>query len=114
MNSMQLAFAEKSLRQLCESETAAVRKLGSQVANKLLGRLADLRACTYVSELAAGNPREVNHVSPGRFTLDLADGNTLVFCANHPKNPILKTGGIDWSRVSRIKIIGIENDHDDL
>ncbi len=39
--------------------------------------------------------------------LELATGNRLVFTANHPNNPI-NEDKIDWSRVSRVKILRIE------
>jgi hypothetical protein len=35
----------------------------------------------------------------------------VVLCANHNTLPVLESGGVDWGRVSRIKILRIETEH---
>ena len=109
LTALELAFDTKSLRDLCEKEEKARRELGPDVAQKLKHRLADLRAAESVKELVAGRPRETESVNPGCFVIDLADGSRLAFCANHRKAPLLTSGGVDWGRVSRIKILRIED-----
>jgi hypothetical protein len=42
------------------------------------------------------------------MVVDLGDGYRLVFSANHPRNPLKADGTVDWSKVSRVKILGIE------
>lgn len=108
---LELAFAEKPLRQLCENETIAKRKLGIRVAEKLKRRLADLRAATCVKDLVVGRPRELGDAYPKQIAMDLCDGYRIVFCTNHNTDPLLESGAIDWEKVSRIKILRIENDH---
>ena len=108
---LELAFANKSIRQLCESEANAERDLGVGMAEKLRGRLADLRAAPCVSDLVVGRPREVEAVPYRHFAVDLGEGFQIVFCANHNTIPKLESGAVDWSTVTRIKIIGIESDH---
>jgi toxin HigB-1 len=108
---VEIAFAEKMLRELCESETKAARELGHRKAKKLMHRLGDLRAATSVAELVAGDPRELDGPCPRPFVVDLCDGACIVFCANHNANPVLESGCINWSKVSRIKILRIENNH---
>jgi hypothetical protein len=39
----------------------------------------------------------------------LCDGYRIVFCANHNSIPTLKPNRVDWSKVSRVKILRIEN-----
>jgi proteic killer suppression protein len=108
---LELAFATKSLRQICENNDKAKKELGNESAEKLIHRLADLRAITYVSELIVGNPRHVTYSNKPHFLVDLCSGYSILFCANHVKTPILISGAIDWSKVSRIKIIKIGNDN---
>jgi toxin HigB-1 len=105
---LEIAFAEKSDRLLCENEAIAERKLGKKVAEKLKRRLADLRAATNVKDIVVGKPRELDGKHHREITLKVCEGYGLIFCANHIVNPSLKSGGIDWSRVSRIKILRIE------
>lgn len=106
---LELAFANKSLRQLCESEAKATRDLGGRVAQKLRRRLADLCAATSVKDLVAGRPRELEGVPHRNLAVDLCEGSRIVFCANHNTIPGLPSGKVDWSRVSRVKILRIES-----
>lgn len=109
---LELAFAEKSLRQLCENEAIAQRKLGVSVAEKLKRRLADMRAATSVKDLVVGAPRELEGACQHQIAVDLCDGYRIVFCANHNNVPFLESGAIDWTQVSRVKILRIECNHD--
>lgn len=104
---MEVAFTTKSLRQLCESEAKAKKELGEDIAEKLKHRLADLRAAIYVNDLIVGKPREIDQ----QFAVDLGDDFSIIFCANHNANPLLKGGKIDWSKVTRIKIFKIGDSH---
>ncbi len=107
---LELAFETKSLRTLCENADEAKAKYGETIATVLRHRLADLRAASIIKDLIVGQPRLLNgYVMNDHMVVDLLDEYQLVFCANHPNNPvILITGHIDWSRVKRIKILGIE------
>jgi hypothetical protein len=105
---LELAFASKSLRQLCESEEKATRDLGGRVAQKLRRRLADLRAATSVNDLVAGRPRELEGAPHRNLAVNLSESSRIVFCANHNTIPLLPSGRVDWSRVSRVKILRIE------
>jgi hypothetical protein len=107
---LELAFSTKALRAVCESEERAVRRLGVDCANVLKRRLADLRAAANASDLVAGNPRR----APGpkeELMLDLADGYAVILAVNHATVPRLDSGVIDWSSVSRIKLLRIEKDN---
>lgn len=67
-----------------------------------------MRAATSVEELVAGHPREIEGGRYPRFAVDLCDDSRLVFCASHDTIPLLALGGVDWSKVSRVKILRIE------
>jgi proteic killer suppression protein len=108
---LEIAFAKKSLRQLCESERTARHSLGAGVAEKLKARLADLRAASSVKELVAGRPREMRRERTRQIAVDLCDGYRIVFCINHSVVPLGNRGRVDWSRVNRIKIVNIESKH---
>jgi hypothetical protein len=105
---LEISFADKSLRQLCENGAIAKRKLGNVAAEKLKHRLADLRAVSSVKDLVAGKPREVE----GTIIVDLCNDHRIILCANHNSNPLLHTGSIDWSKVNRVKILRIEVNHE--
>jgi len=108
---LEIAFAEKKLRRLCETEEAARRTFGVEVAEKLKARLADLRAASCVKELVAGRPHRGSSNRRSHLTVDLSRGCRLVICANHRIVPKMDNGTVDWSRVNRVKVLDIESDH---
>jgi len=109
---LELAFHSKALRAKCESEAQAVYIFGSAVASALRHRLADLSAAKSPNDLPVGKPRPLPS-DPTRMIIDVCDGFSVMFCANHPKNPETETGLVDWQKVNRIKILDIahENEH---
>lgn len=105
---MELSFEQKSLRHLCEDQSTAERELGEPTATKLRARLADFRAIERINELPVGNPQIYGNPAEARMSIDLGSNYKLIFCANHNKVPIANSGNVDWSRVSRIRILGVE------
>lgn len=108
---LEIAFSSIALRTICESEANATHKLGPKVAEVLKHRLADLRAATSVMDLVVGRPRILEDSDHQRMTVDLCDGFRIIFSANHPNKPVSETGELDWTKVSRIKILWIEREN---
>lgn len=106
-----LAFATKPLRELCERQPDAEREYGVAIARALRNRIADLRVATSIADMVAGSPAEQVD-DPTRMTVTLTARSRLVLCSNHNQTPIRDSGAVDWSRVSRIKILDIEVDDD--
>jgi hypothetical protein len=104
---LEIAFDSLQLRQICESEMAAQRELGSEAAEALKRRLADLRAATSIDDLVAGSPRGLDEGDQGRIGLSLG-GAEIVIGPNHTSNPVTGSGEIDWRRVRRVKILRID------
>ena len=109
---MEIAFATKRLRQLCETEATARDALGDKAAQKLRARLADLRAAQSVKDLVAGRPSEVRRDGAQLIAIGLSCGARLLFSANHSKIPVTGKGDVDWSKVGRVKVICIEDGDD--
>lgn len=109
---LELAFENRSLRHVCESEKKAQLDLGVQVAEMLKRRLADLRAATSVKDIVASQPHELDGALDGYLAIDLLESHSIVFCANHASNPLLHSGKVDWSKVSRVKIMSIGGNHE--
>jgi plasmid maintenance system killer protein len=106
---LELAFDSKSLRTICENESKAIEEFGPKVANALKHRLADIRSATSYRDLLAGDPRVVDHPNGERLVINLCDGYRMIVRPNHPNNPKTDFGTISWPKVSRVKIIQIEN-----
>ena len=109
---MDITFKGSKVKQLCENRRAAECQLGADCAKKLRTRLADLEAAANVFELVAGRPHPLKGERQGQFAVDLAGGRRLVFEPNHNPCPCLENQAIDWSRVTRIRIVFIGDYHD--
>lgn len=105
---MDIAFEDKRIRLLCDSNRAAVKAIGKEAAELLKHRLADIEAAVTISDLLLGSPRIIGEPPDPKVILGLCDGYRLTFKANHGRLPLLPSGMLDWSRVSRVKIVSIE------
>ncbi|MEQ8384183.1 MAG: hypothetical protein RH949_17675 [Coleofasciculus sp. A1-SPW-01] len=109
---MEIDFKDKKFKALCEQEKLAQRKLGEQMARNLQARLADLIAASSITELCAGHPHSLKGDRAGQYALELVQPKRLVFEPDHDPVPRLKDGGIDWSRITQVRIIWIGDYHD--
>ena len=109
---MEIQIKDKKLRELCEKQAVAVKKLGDICARKLRSRLADLTAASRVTELVAGNPHPLTGDRLGQFAVDLAGGWRLVFAPANDPVPRKDDASIDWSAVTIVCIEFIGDYHD--
>jgi toxin HigB-1 len=109
---MDIVFRDQRLRALCEQQSIATRTLGATCARRLQARLADLQAAMCVADLVAGHPHPLQGDRLGQFALDLAGGRRLVFEPDHDPVPERESGGIDWTQVTRIRVIYVGDYHD--
>jgi len=106
---LEIAFHSKELRALCEDEALAKRDLSPEVLEALKHRLADLRAAANGGDILVGRPRLVGGVGGERMAVDLPGKWQLVFAPNHRKNPTTASNTCNWPKVTRVKIMQIEN-----
>jgi len=109
---LEVRYTNKKIRELCEKQATAEKKLGAACARKLKVRLLALEAATCVTELVAGNPHPLKGDRNGQFALDLAGGWRLVFAPAHDPCPIRLDGSIDWFQVTIVSIEYIGDYHD--
>lgn len=108
---MEVRYKDKKIRDLCEKQAVAEKRLGAASARKLRLRLLALEAATRVTDLVAGNPHPLKGDRLGQFALDLAGGWRLVFAPAHDPCPTRPDGGIEWSHVTVISIESIGDYH---
>lgn len=99
-----VSFATKELRVLCEDQKVAKAQLGADVARLLRARLADLRSADGLFCLPTGNPR----VDGGNYLLDLGSAATMRWEPYGRSAEPAETGILDWERVNRVKLVGID------
>ena len=109
---LEIRFKDARLRELCERQAVATRKLGDAVARKLRARLADLCAASTVADLTAGRPHQLKHDRAGQYAVDLHGGVRLVFEPANDPVPRRQDDGIDWAAVTIVSIEYIGDYHD--
>ena len=83
-------------------------QLGSDGARLLRHRLADLQAASSPLDLPIAQPQPVGEAPEPRMALPVSHRHQLVFVSNHITTPLTNTGAVDWTLVTRIKILRIE------
>ena len=109
---MDIIIEDRKLRKICEDDKIAKKEYGDVASKKLKTRLADLRAALTVRDLVAGSPHPLKGNRAGQFALTVYGGLRLVFEPAHESPPKHSYGGIDWSRVTRVRIVFIGDYHD--
>lgn len=110
LDSLELSFSHKKLRDLCYSEFLAKQTYGPELAQSLRKRIADLAAVHTASELfhLPGKPQELAGDRQGQMAIELNNGFRLYFKSGHLDERTDESGKTDWSRVRRIKLIDLE------
>lgn len=109
---MDIQFRSKQLQTLCEQQRIAIKELGAPCAKKLQNRIADLQSANNVSELPMGKPHSLKGKRKAQYAIELADGKRLIFIPANNPTPMLDDENIDWTRVTKIKIVDIVDYHD--
>lgn len=105
---MIISFGDLEIRKLCEDEHSAIASFGRFFADKLFSRISDLMSSESIHDLPVGNPQPWGEFPHELYKIDIDKNYILVFCASNPKKTYLNNGHLDWSCVSRIKLLKIE------
>jgi len=105
---MEVSFKNRSLRALCEEPEAATAQYGGDVARALINRIADIAAAETIEDVLAGNPT-ISEAGKGEsVSILLGGGHRIILRCNHLNPPMSALGKVDWSKVSRVRVEGIE------
>jgi plasmid maintenance system killer protein len=110
---VEVLFANKKLRQLCQSREALQREHGQGCARKVMGRLLDLEAAESLDDIRTlpGKCHELSGDRAGQLALNLSDGKRLIFEPAADPPPSKGDGGLDWTNVRSVRVIAILNYH---
>lgn len=103
---MEIAFADRALRAVCEDGDVARLDIDADVNDLLRDRLADLRAADSVLGMPGVAVVTSDEPEP-TVRISLASGVSLVLKPNHRQPPRAEDGSVDWRRVRRVQIIAI-------
>ena len=110
---MDILFKERKFQKQCNQQAALVRAQGGRRAKLIGARLDAFRAATCLEDLrnVTGRLHELKGNRKGQLSLDLDHPYRLIFIPDHDPVPSTEDGGMDWGRVTAVKILGIEDTH---
>ncbi len=113
---MKISFKSKKLMKMFNENDQLQKKHGKIRAKKIRLRMSELRAAQSLTDFwppKSGPSRchELTGKRAGQLSVDLDHPYRLVFIPDHDPIPKLDDGGLDWSQVTSIKIIEVEDTH---
>jgi len=97
----------------CNNQKLLVRRHGSVRAKKIRRRLDDLRAAETLEDMrhVPGRCHELGGTRSGQLSLDLDGPYRLIFQPANDPIPRKPDGGLDWTRITAVLIIAVEDTH---
>ena len=111
---MDIIFKSKKFAEECNQQDLLLKRHGPQRSKLLRRRLDDLRAAASLHQvrMLPGRCHELKGDRSGELSIDLDGPYRLIFeVANNPI-PLKGDGGLDWTQVTSIKILGVEDTHE--
>ena len=110
---MEISFATPRPAKLCNSEKKLRGAYGPRMAGVIQQRLVDLDAAETLESMRdiPGRCHQLTGNLDGLFAVDLVHPDRLVFAPDHDPVPQLSGGGVDWSKVTKIEVVGIGDYH---
>ena len=111
---MELSFANTKLAKEMADERSIVRNYGPDNGRRICQRLADLAAAEnleilrFLPQLRA---HELAGDRAGQISVDVKHPRRLLLVPAHDEIPRKPDGGLDWKRVTKVKIIAIVDTH---
>lgn len=114
---MDIRFKNRKLFNELNSASGMEARHGKVRAKKLKQRLAQLLAARCLADLGPpyqGPARchELKGNRVGKLSVDLDHPYRLLFVPDHNSAPTRADGGLDWTQVTRVMILGIEDTHE--
>jgi hypothetical protein len=106
--SLELSFDSLEIRELCHNLHTANDAVGEYDLSALKLRLVDLDAAANAAEYLDLFQDDVTFSDDGAGFFIALGSMYLIVVQAHTKPPVDGRGQIDWSRVKRVKIAGLE------
>jgi proteic killer suppression protein len=111
---VELSFANRKLAKELADEKSIVRNYGADNGRRICQRLAQLMAAPNLETLRTlpqMRAHELTADRAGQISVDVRHPYRMLLAPDQDEIPRKPDGGLDWSRVTRVKILGIEDTH---
>jgi proteic killer suppression protein len=111
---VEITFLNTKLAKELADEKTIVRKYGADNGRRICQRLADLMAAESLETLRFLPQLRAHELAGdrvGQISVDVKHPRRLLLVPDHPETPRKPDGGLDWTRVTKVKILGIADTH---
>jgi len=111
---VELSFASRKLAKELADEKTIVRNYGTDNGRRICQRLAQLMAADNLQTLRLlpqTRAHELTGDRAGQISVDVKHPFRLLLVPAHDETPRKPDGGLDWARVTKLKILGIVDTH---
>jgi proteic killer suppression protein len=111
---VELSFANRKLAKELADEKIIVRNYGADNGRRICQRLAQLMAADNLETLRLlpqTRAHELTGDRAGEISVDVRHPYRLLRVPDHDEIPRKPDGGLDWTHVTKVKILGIVDPH---
>jgi proteic killer suppression protein len=110
---VEISFASRKLKQLCESQKELRKAYGSDGAKKAMRRLSDLRAAATLEDMRnlPGRIHELSGDRDGQLAIDLAGGWRLILVPTNGWPTEKAEGAHVWTTIDAVQVLEITDYH---
>lgn len=111
---MELSFANRKLAKELAGEKTIVRNYGTDNGRRIHLRIAQLMAADNLETLRLlpqTRAHELTGDRTGQISVDVRHPYRLLLVPDHDEIPRKPDGGLDWTRVTKVKVLGIVDTH---
>jgi len=114
MTSVDIIFSSTKQKKEFNDHSRLVRRQGDRRTRLIARRLAQLRAAINLNEIGSLLPARCHELTgnlKGKLSVDLDHPYRLIIEPANDPVPLKEDGGLDWQRVTAIRIVRIEDTH---
>jgi plasmid maintenance system killer protein len=112
---MVILFRNTKLEKELSEERRLIKKHGARRAGLIKRRLTEMAAAEVLGHLRYLPQMRCHELTgnlKGKLSVDLDHPYRLIFEAANEPQPKKPDGGLDWAKVTEIRILGIEDTHE--
>jgi plasmid maintenance system killer protein len=111
---MDIVYNNDKFEKECNNQRLLDKNHGAVRAKRIRRRLDDLRSVNVLEDMRnlPGRCHELLYERAGQLSLDLDHPYRLIFEPANEPIPVKPDGGLDWTQVTAVRIIGVEDTHE--
>jgi plasmid maintenance system killer protein len=109
-----ISFKSSKLEKILSDKRALIQTYGPEQAKTIQRRLTELQAAENLETLKTlpqVRPHELTGNRAGQISLDIKHPYRLLVAPDYQSPPRKDDGGLDWKKVTKIKILKVEDTH---